>query len=88
MNEFKIELFDNKKKEELLLFMRNFKMMLYASGTLAENANIQYLRTVLFGEALRQFETLCAKFVSTTMENLNISILGLGTYLFPVHAFV
>ena len=71
MHESKTGFFDNGKQEELLLFMWNFQMMLYVSGTLVESMNIQYLRIVLFGEALRQCETLCAKFISTTMEHLN-----------------
>ena len=45
-------LFDNGKLKEFLLFMRNFKMTLKDLGTLTANANIQYLHTLLRGEAL------------------------------------
>ena len=42
-------------------------------------AKIQYLCIILRGEALRQLETLHVEVGSTTIENLNIIILGLGT---------
>ena len=42
-------------------------------------AKIQYLCIILRGEALRQLETLHVEVGSTTIENLNPIILGLGT---------
>ena len=39
--EFKMALFDNGEPEEFLLFIRNFKMTLEASGTLKSDAKIQ-----------------------------------------------
>ena len=80
--EFKMALFDNGYPEEFLLFMRNFKMTLEASGTLAASANLQYLRTILCGEALRQFDNLCVQVGSTTTTHLIWIILGLGMYFF------
>ena len=55
----------NGKWEEFFLFIRNFKMMLEASGTLADNATLQYLLTVLHGKAPR----LIKKFVSSNWKN-------------------
>ena len=55
--EFKVALFDNGEPQEFLFFVRNLQIMLEASGTLAANAKIQYLRMLLRGEALRQLET-------------------------------
>ena len=50
ISEFKMALFDNDKTEELLLLMHNFNMTLNILGTLAANAKIQYLVTLLRGE--------------------------------------
>ena len=58
--EFRIYLIDNDNPEDFLLFVRNFNMNLAASGTLETSAKIQYLRTVVHGEALRQFDSLSA----------------------------
>ena len=83
MYELKMVLFDNCKPEEFLLFVK----ISNASGMLVANVNIQYIRTMLHGLAIRKFDILCAKFVSTTMAHLNWVILGLGPWFFPVKAF-
>ena len=46
--------------------MLNFNMTLAASDTLATGAKIQYICTIVCGEALRQFDLL-----STDMEGAN-----------------
>ena len=46
--------------------MLNFNMTLAASDTLAMGAKIQYICTIVCGEALRQFDLL-----STDMEGAN-----------------
>ena len=78
-------LFYNVKPEGFLLFVQNFKMMLRYSGTLSANANLQYLRILLCGEVLCQFDTLCAQVVITTIAHLNQVILSLCTYFSPVN---
>ena len=45
----KTTLYDKSNPEELFLFIRNFNMTLEASGMLAGNAKIQYLRTLVHG---------------------------------------
>ena len=57
-------------------------MNLEASGMLKSVTNIQYIRTLVRGEALRQFDTLSAEVGSDTPENLTSIILGLGAYFF------
>ena len=47
---------------KMFLFAHNFKMTLEASGTLQDAAKIQYLRTLVHGEALRQFDMIYADF--------------------------
>ena len=71
-------LFDNADPDEFLLFVQNFKMMLEASRILIDNTNIQYLRTILRGEALHQFDILCVQVGSTKMSHLNWLVLDLG----------
>ena len=61
-----MSLFDNGDPEELLLFIRNFNTTLEASVTLVDSKNIQYLRTLVHGEAFRQFDMLYAEVGSTT----------------------
>ena len=59
--EFKMVLFDNSKHEEFLLFIFNFNMTIEASGTLKSGAKIQYLCTLVHGEALNQFDVVLAQ---------------------------
>ena len=51
--EFKMALFGNGNPEELLLLVRNFQITLEESVALAVSVKIQYLCTLLRGEALR-----------------------------------
>ena len=76
--EFKMALFENDYLEEFLLSVRNFQMNLGTSGRLASGANIQYLHTLVCGEALHQLETLSAEVRINTTEYLDLIILGLG----------
>ena len=61
-------------------------MSLDASKTLKSGAKIQYLCTLVPGEALRQFDTFFAEIGSANPENLTSIILGLYMYFFPVNA--
>ena len=65
-----MSLFGNGKQEEFLLFMRNFNMNLAASGTMETGAKIKYLRMLVRGEALRQFDSLSADVESTKKVNM------------------
>ena len=82
---FKTALFDNKKLEEFLLFIRNFQNTLKASGTLADITQICYLRALWRGEVLRQLEMLYFKVGSTTTADLKHTILCLGMYISPIN---
>ena len=46
--------------EEFQLFVWNFNMTLAASGKLEMDAKVQYIRTLVHGESLRQFDLLSA----------------------------
>ena len=83
--DFKMSLFDHDKPEGFLLFIRNFSMTLVETGTLKMDANIQYLRTLVRGEALRQFDFLSANIENTATLNVNYYIKGLAVYFLPVN---
>ena len=67
------------------MIVQNLKITLKASGTLAANEKLHYLRNILCGEALPQFDKFCVKVESKTMVYFNRFILGLGAYIFPVN---
>ena len=71
--ELKTALLDNRKLEEFLLLVRNFKTTLKATGILDADAKIKYLCTLVL---------LSVEVVSTPSEHLKLTILGLGTYLY------
>ena len=53
---FSISSFDDDNRKEYLLFVQNFNMTLAAIGTHETDAKIQYICTLVYGEALRQFD--------------------------------
>ena len=61
-------------------------MNLKASGTLKAGARIQYLCTMVLGEALRQLYAFSDEVESASPENLTSIVLVLGVYIFPVNA--
>ena len=61
-------------------------MTIEASVMLITGAKIQYICTLVHGEALRQINKLSAEVGNTTSEILKSIILGLGMYSFPVNA--
>ena len=56
--EFRMSLFDHGNPEEFLLFVKNFQMTLAPTGTFEIEVRVRYLRTLVRGEALRQFDLL------------------------------
>ena len=83
--EFKIYLFDNGYPEEIFLLVCNFNMTLTASGTLEAVAKYKYLCTLVWGEALRQFDLLSTDIKGTETLNVDYIILGLAQYFLPVN---
>ena len=83
--ELKIAFFDNVNLDQFLSFIRDFNMTFEASGIITSGTRIQYLHTMVRGEALRQFYMLSSEVVSATSENLASIILGLSTYFFPIN---
>ena len=87
LNEFRISLFDHGEPEDFLLFFRNFQINLAATGTLETEDKVQYLRKLVRGEALRQFDLLYAD-VKNTETPLGVDDLlkGLAWYFPPVNS--
>ena len=77
--EFKMDLFDNGDPEEFLLFVQNFNMNLTASETLATESKIQYICTLVHGEALRQFYSLSADVEGVNPITVETIILGFAS---------
>ena len=74
--------FDNGEPEEVLLFTQNLQITLEASIILTDVANIQYLCSLIHGEALRQLYTLSIEMRIITTEHLNLIPFGLGACFF------
>ena len=66
--------------------MRNFNITLAASGTLEDGAKIQYLRTLVRGEALRKFDLFTDDMEGMNPLTVETIILGLYSYFFPVNS--
>ena len=54
----KIVIFEHGQLEEFLQLMKNFKRAVDRTGTTVTAGKINYLRTLLRGEALRKFDEL------------------------------
>ena len=62
-------------------------MTLETTGTMEMNLNVQYLRTLVRGEALCQFELLYADVENTDISlSVGYLIKGLAWYFFPVNS--
>ena len=84
--EFRMSLFDYGKPEEFLLLVQNFQMNRASTGMLETEAKIQYLCTLVHGDALRQFDLLSADVKNTeTPLDVNYIIKGLVWYSPPVN---
>ena len=71
MYEFKMNLFDNCGTEGFILFQRNHQITIEASGNITVGDKIHYLHTLICGEALHKFETICRKIGNSNNTNLN-----------------
>ena len=84
--DFSMSLFDHGKPEEFLLFVRNSRMTLSATVMLDTYAKVQYIHTLVRGEALCQFDLLSADMEDTnTSLTVDCLLKGLGWYFFPVN---
>ena len=75
-----MSLFDHGEPEEFLLFIYNFNMTLIETGPLEMDAKIQYLCTLVLGEAFHHFDLLFADVENTETINVDYHIKGLALY--------
>ena len=85
--EFRMSLFDHVEAEEFLLFVQNFQMTLADMETFETEAKIQYTRTHVRGEALRQFDLVSADSKNTeTLLDVDYLVRGLAWFFPPVNS--
>ena len=78
--------FNDGQQEEFLSLLRNFKIAINGTGTTTPSVRITYLRTMLSGQALREFSELQSKYIGTTNNHLKLIQEGLLECLFPINA--
>ena len=79
-------LLKNVKPEEVLLFTRENRSTLEATGATSANGRIKFLHTLVRGEDLLNFKTLSDSISTIKNGNLNQIIIGRGKYPPPINA--
>ena len=64
--------FDDCQPEEFLSLLRNFKITTDGTGTTTTSVRINYLRTMLCGQALREFDELQIQYGVSTNNHLKL----------------
>ena len=77
---FIIALFDYGELEVFILFQNNYQVTLKTSVSIAAGEKIQYLHTLLCGEAFCEFEIICEHIHNSNITRLNHILLFLDTY--------
>ena len=75
--------FENGKPEEFLALVENFKTAIDGTGTRSVPVWVNYLRTMLYGEAQREFDKSASQFSGTKNAHLKFIREGLLGY-FPL----
>ena len=73
MYKLKIEMFENGKPEKSLKTMKSFKTEIDETGTTIAAGKTNYLRNLLHGEALREFDKLASQVKGT--KNAHITFI-------------
>ena len=68
--ELKVQMFENGKPEEFLQMMKDFKTGTDGTGTTSAPENIQFLRKMLRGETLWEFDVIASQVGITTNVHL------------------
>ena len=82
----KIVTFKHGQPEDLLQLMKNFKRAFDGTDTKTAAGKINYLCTLLRGEALQEFDKLSSKNAGTKRTHLKFIQEGLLSYFFPINA--
>ena len=65
-----MKIFENSQPEEIIALLENFKKAISGTGTNTIDGRISYLRTMLWGEVLREFYKLDIKNNRTSNDHL------------------
>ena len=82
--EFNISLYYNGEPETFFLFVINFNMTIAESGTLEAAVKVQYIRTLVIREALRQFDSLSVDLEIVNLITVKNITKGLPLYFLTV----
>ena len=85
-NKLKIVTFENSQPEEFLQIMKKFKIVVDGTGTTTVAGKINYLRNLLRGKALREFDKLSSQKSGTNNTHMKFIQEGLLGYLPPINA--
>ena len=80
-----MNMFDDGQPEEVLSLFRNFKIAFDGTITTNQSSWLNYLRTMLHVQALRQFDELQSQYGGATNKNLNIMQEVLLKYFFSIN---
>ena len=78
--------FDDGQPEEFLSLLRNFNIVIDGTGNTTPSGRINYLRTMLSGQALREFDKLQSQYRGATNNRLKLIQEGLLEYFFPINS--
>ena len=84
--ELKIVMFEHVQPEELLALMHNCRRVVDGIGNTLVAVNINYLRTLLRGESLQEFDELASQNIGTSNALLKFVLEGLLGWFFPIDA--
>ena len=79
----KFATFENGKLKKILQMMKDFKTATDGTGTMSATVKTNFLRTMLRGEALREFNALAYQVGSTTKDHLKLIKEVLHRYFSP-----
>ena len=77
--------FDDDQLEKFLALLKNSKIEIYVLGTTTSSVQINHLRTMLCGQALREFDEFQSQNGGLTNNYLKLITEGLIEYLFPIN---
>ena len=78
--------FDYGQPEEFLSLLRNFKIIIDGNLTTTPYSWINYIRTMLRGQSLREFDELQSQHGGATINHIKLIQEGLLEYFFPINS--
>ena len=79
-HKLKIATFENSQPEEFLALVNNFKTTVDVTGTMSAAGTINYIRTLLSGDTLHEFDELASQNTGTSNAHLKFIQEGLPAF--------